>query len=221
MEATLFYSRNPNPRLAVATARYLDAPVSFEWAAPLAPDQQARFRPLNPNLRLPILVEDGASLWEVDAIACRLSQQVDSDFWRTGKDQPDMIRWISWAKSYFMHACDMVHFERGTKLRYHLGNQDQVAIADGIALFHESAGILANQLEHRQWLVGDSPSYADFRMAGFLPYNDVAKLPLGDYPAITAWYDRLTALAGWSDPFEGLDAPDLPPIPATTDPGVS
>lgn len=111
----LFFSRNPNPRLALAVARHLGVRMEFEWAAPFAPGQAERFRPLNANLSLPILVESGRSLWEADAIACRLSRVARSDFWRAGDDEPDMIRWISWGKENFMRACDMVHFERGTK----------------------------------------------------------------------------------------------------------
>lgn len=212
MDTILYFSRNPNPRLAVAVARYLNAPVQFEWAAPLAADQQERFRPLNPNLLLPILVENGKSLWEVDAIACRLSQMVDSNFWRAGIEQPDMIRWISWGKSNFVHACDIVHFELGTKLRYKLGETDTGEIEKGLSLFHKTAKLLADHLNDREWLVGDSPSYADFRMASFLPYNDVAKLPLENYLALSQWYERILELNGWLDPFDGLVAPDLPPI---------
>ena len=64
----LLYSRNPNPRLAVAVARQVSAPVEFEFAAPLAPGQAERYRPLNPCLRLPILVLPGdGSLWEATA----------------------------------------------------------------------------------------------------------------------------------------------------------
>ncbi len=213
MRATLYFSRNPNPRLAVAAARYLRAPVNLEWAAPLAPDQQERFRKINPNLRLPILVEDGESLWETDAIVCRLSQLVGSEFWRSGPEQPDMIRWICWAKGHFERACDMVHFERGTKLRYRLGEIDEQQIGKGLQLFHESAALLSDHLRGRDWLVGTSPSYADFRMAAFLPFNDVAKLPLEDYPEIERWYGQVARLDGWRDPFEGLSAPELPPIP--------
>ena len=94
MSAVLHYSRNPNPRLAVAVARYLNAPVTLEWAAPFHPDNSARFLALNPTQRIPILVEDGQPLWEADAIACRLSQLTGADFWRQGKAEPDMIRWI-------------------------------------------------------------------------------------------------------------------------------
>jgi glutathione S-transferase len=76
MTPKLYFSRNPNPRLVVAVAKHLAAPVSFEWAAPLAPGQAEKYRHLNPSLRLPILAENGGPLWEADAIAtkCNLLQ---------------------------------------------------------------------------------------------------------------------------------------------------
>jgi glutathione S-transferase len=209
----LFYSRNPNPRLAVAVARHLAAEVEFEFASPFAPGQAERFRPLNPNLSLPILVEAGKSLWEADAIACRLSRKVQSDFWRVGDDEPDMVRWISWGKENFVRACDMVQFERGTKQRYGLGPIDQQLIEEGLSRFRTAAAILDMELSGRNWLVGDAVSHADFRMASFLPFNDAARLPLGDYPNICRWNDRLEEIDAWRDPFRGLDAPELPPIP--------
>lgn len=211
---TLYYSRNPNPRLAVAVARYLDAPVNLEWAAPFHPDHAARFLALNPTQRIPILLEDDQPLWEADAIACRLSQLTGSDFWRQGIDQPDMIRWLSWGKENFVRACDMVSFETGTKLRYHIGPTDPAVVAEGTARFHQAAAILDRHLQTRDWLTGTTPSHADFRMATFLPFNDVMHLPLVEYPALAAWYARLMQIPAWADPFQGLNAPNLPPIPA-------
>lgn len=211
---TLYFSRNYNPRLAVAVARHLEAPVTYEFAAPLAPGQQERFRPLNPNLRVPILVEGDAALWEADAIACRLSRLAGSDFWRQGDDQPDMIRWLSWGTWNFVAACDKVHFERVTRRRYGLGPTDDGVIADGLAQFARSAPILDAHLAGRCWLLGDAVSYADFRMACVLPDGNPADLPLADYPALARWYQRLEAIEAWRDPFAGLDAPDLPPISA-------
>lgn len=213
MDRVLYFSRNPNPRLAVAVARHLAAPVRFEWAAPLAPGQAERFLPLNPSLRLPILTDEAGPLWEADAIACRLSQLTQSDFWRSGAEQPDMIRWISWARDHFMRACDIVHFERGTRQRYGMGPIDAALVAEGLDLFHRSAAVLEAQLQQREWLLPSGLSYADFRMAVFLPFNDVARLPLQDHPAVTAWHARLMALPAWAGPFEGLDAPELPPVP--------
>ena len=208
----LYYSRNPNPRLALAVARHLNAPVSLEWASPFSPDQAEKFKALNPTQLIPILVEDGQPLWEADAIACRLSMMVGSNFWRMDADLPDMIRWISWGKPHFVHACDMVHFEVGTKQRYGQGPADQAKIKAGLELFHRSATLLDAHLNGRDWLLNSGLSYADFRLATFLPYNDVAKLPLGDYANINRWNQNLLALAAWENPFEGLNTPELPPI---------
>ncbi len=211
--ATLYYSRNPNPRLAVAVARFLRAPVTLEWAATFDPAHSARFRKLNPTLLLPILVEDGRSLWEADAIACRLSMMVKSDFWRMNSDLPDMIRWISWGKANFVQAVDMVHFEYGTKQRYNLGPIDMAMVAEGRERFQRSATQLDAHLEGKDFLLESGLSFADFRMASYLPYNDVAGLPVADYPNVNRWHQRLSLLSAWSDPFEGLDTPELPPLP--------
>ena len=53
----LYFSRNYNPRLAVAAARFLKSPVEFEFASPFSPEQRERFLKLNPNQRVPVLVE--------------------------------------------------------------------------------------------------------------------------------------------------------------------
>ncbi|PBC01322.1 glutathione S-transferase family protein [Mesorhizobium sp. WSM3860] len=215
----LLFSRNPNPRLAVATARYLKAEVAYEFASPMAPGQAERYRALNPNLTLPILAGPGWSLWEADAIACRLSRDMRSDFWRTGDDEPEMIRWLSWGKENFVRACDMVHFERGTKQRWGLGPIDKALVEEGLRQFHVTAAILEAELCGRQWLVGNSVCYADFRMATFLAFNDAARLPLEDYPSLRRWYRRIEDIDAWRDPFQGLDAPQLPPVSSEAVPG--
>ena len=208
----LFFSRNPNPRLAVAVAKYLSSDIEFEFASPFSPDQSERFRQLNPSLSIPILTGPPRPLWEADAIACYLSRRAGSDFWRMGDAEPEMIRWLSWGKENFMRACDMVHFERGTKRRYALGPTNPQRIEEWLGEFHTAARILDAELADRAWLVDDIVSYADFRMAAFLPYNDVAKLPLDGYPSIRRWYCQLEAIEAWRDPFSGLEAPELPPI---------
>ena len=211
----LHFSRNFNPRLAVAASRYLNAPVEYCFAAPFDPAQSDHFRKLNLSLRIPILEEDDRPpLWEADAIACRLSQIVGSSFWRGGEALPDMIRWLSWGHNYFVRSCDLVHWERVTKQRYGIGPVRPDFLAEGLAGFAEAAAQLDAHLTGRDWLLKDGLSYADFRMACVLPYADVAALPLSDYPAVQAWHDRLMTLAAWADPFAGLDAPQLPEIRA-------
>jgi glutathione S-transferase len=203
----LYYSTNINPRVAVATARYLNAPLTY--IQPNAPDaaQRAELARLNPNGLYPILVEDdGASLWETDAIACRLSALMNSDFWRIGAAQPEMIRWISWANMHLNRDSDSVMWERVTKQRYNMGPPDAAAVAQGMAGFHKHMPVLEAALQARDWLCGDSVSYADFRVATILRFHAEAGLPLADYPHAHAWHARLMQIDAWSDPFASLSA---------------
>ena len=48
----LYFSRNPNPRLAVAVARHLMAEVTFEFASPFAP-AKSQTHPIAAHPRLP------------------------------------------------------------------------------------------------------------------------------------------------------------------------
>ena len=210
----LYFSRNYNPRLAVAAARHMNAPVTYEFAAPFAPDQQEKFRKFNPSLRVPILVDGEKTLWEADAIACRLSEVTGTNFWRTGPLLPETVRWLSWAHNNFVRACDLIHFERVTKQRYGLGPIWSDLVKDGLQLFAESAAQLDDHLSKQNWLIDDAVSYADFRMACVLPYADLAKIPYRDYSNVARWNDRLMSLPFWRDPFAGLHAPELPPIKA-------
>jgi glutathione S-transferase len=210
----LYFSRNYNPRLAVATARYLEIPLQFEFASPFDPQHIQHFRTLNPNHRLPILVEDdGTSVWEADAIACRLSQLAGSSFWRTGAAQSRMIQWLSWANGDFVAGCDKIHFERVTRQRYGLGPIRPHYVEDGLALFNEAAAVLDAHLAQQDWVLEDSISYVDFRMACVLPFADLAGLPLADYSNIARWFERLCQIEAWRDPFLDLEAPPLPAIP--------
>ena len=213
----LYFSRNPNPRLAVAVARHLGSPVTYSFASPFAPDQAEKFRMLNPSQLLPILEEPTGALWEADAIACRLSRLSGTGFWRTDDEEPDMIRWLSWGQGRFVAACDKVSFEFGTKQRYGFGPVDAAKVEEGIAQFRQSAAMLESELSGRDFLLRSGLSYADFRMATFLPYNDVAGLPLEEFPALQAWYDRLQAIPAWADPFAGLEAPRLPVVPLASE----
>ena len=201
----LHYTHNLNPRVAVAAARHLGAPVRFVRANPRDPKHIHAFRALNPNALAPVLEDDdGSTLWETDAIVCRLSALVGSDFWRIGAEQPKMIQWISWATHHLNRAADPVYFYRVVWPTFSRDPIDQAEVDKGLRDFREHAAILDAALANSAWLVGDRPSYADFRAASALPFAEVAGLPLEAFPAIRRWHDRLLAFDAWRDPFAGL-----------------
>lgn len=203
----LYYSHNSNPRVAVASARYLNSPVDFVMANPRHPDHEAAFRPINPNTLVPVLAEEGrANLWEADAIACRLSAIAGSDFWPLDARLPELIKWLSWSAHHLNAAAGTFYFEHIVRPQIFTRGPDETALAEAAQSLKRLLPILDQALEGRPWLLGERLSYADFRTGTYLPFTEGAMLPFGQYANIARWHDRLRQIDGWRAPFEGLDA---------------
>jgi glutathione S-transferase len=208
----LYYSNNLNPRVAVAVAQHLESPVEYIFVSPRHPDHEEAFRSINPNTLVPVLVEANRTLWETDAIACRLSAVAGSDFWRTDEHLPDMVMWISWASSHLNSAAGTLYFynvvvpkmtpasDRGASIPL----PNPAVLEEALRDFRHFAAILDGKLEDRRWLLGEALSYADFRVATALPFAQGAGLPVSDFPNVKRWHDQLWALDAWRAPFEHL-----------------
>ncbi|OEO31223.1 hypothetical protein VW23_017365 [Devosia insulae DS-56] len=199
----LYYTHNINPRVAVATARYLKAPVEFIRIQPKGADEEM-IRPFNPNTLAPVLVEDdGTSLWETDAITLRLAKLTGSDFWQTDR-LDEMLQWVSWSAHHFTRAGGTYAFENVTMVNVPGWTRNVAALAEAEADLRQLGPILDRVLAGRDWLVGSRLSYADFRVATALPFAEAAGIPIDGYGNIRRWYDRLNQLEAWREPFAGL-----------------
>jgi len=200
----LYYSHNLNPRVAVAVARYLKSPVEYVRAMPRHPAHEEAFRPINPNTLVPVLVEEHQTLWETDAIACRLAQLAGSPFWCAGDRLPNMLMWISWSTHHFTLPASNHYFERLVKPTFSDEPANEARLAEDMETFRKYAAILDQYLKLHTWLVDERLSYADFRTASVLPFARGARLPLADYPNIERWHARLEEIDAWREPFAGL-----------------
>ena len=200
----LFYSHNLNPRVAVAVARYLESPVEYIRVSPRHPDQIGAFREINPNALVPVLSDGTTTLWETDAIACRLSGMSGSDFWRTNETLPEMMMWVSWSAYHLTRAADPLYFYRVVAPTFSAKPPDPAILEQALRDFRTHAAILDDHLQGRKWIMGDRISYADFRVATPLPFAEGAGLPLSEFPNISLWHERLNAIDAWRDPFSGL-----------------
>ena len=163
-----------------------------------------KFRPLNPNTRAPLLVEEQLTLWETDAIALRLSALSGSGFWPSDR-QAEMMMWVSWSAHHFTQAGGTFYSENIIVPQFFNRPPDEKTLQAAGADFQEFATVLDNILAGRDWLVGDQLTYADFRVATSLPFAERARLPLAGFANIVKWHDRLTQIDAWRDPFAGLD----------------
>lgn len=200
----LFYSRNLNPRVAVAVARHLGLAVEFVAASPMHPDQQDAFRPINPNTRVPVLKTGGRTYWETDAVACKLSALAGSDFWRTDDSAPEMIMWVSWATHHLNRAGDVFYFWKLVAPTFMDFQPEQSVFDEAMGDWRTFMGILDDQLKGRTWLVDDRLSYADFRVGTCFPFATAAGLPLEEFPEVHRLAGQLMQIDAWRDPFAGL-----------------
>ena len=200
----LYYSHNSGPRVTVATARHINAPVEFIRANPTDPQQKVFYKALNPNRRVPILVEGDKTLWEADAVVCRMCQITNSGFWPMDY-LPDLIRWLSWNAWHFGPAASGLYFEYVVKPMYNIPPAPQSQLEGFMKDFRYYARILNAALEGRDWLINNTLSYADFRVAFVFPYADRCGLPLDDFPNLARLNRQLNEIPAWRDPFKGLE----------------
>jgi glutathione S-transferase len=112
--------------------------------------------------------------------------------------------WLSWSAHHFTAAGGVFYFENIIRPRFSGKPADPDAIGNAADDFHRFACVLNDTLANRTWLLEDRMTYADFRVASVLPFAEAAKLPLGHYPNIVRWHERLNLVDAWRSPFEGL-----------------
>lgn len=199
----LYYAETLAPRKACAVARYLGMQMEYAY---LDLGRGEHLKPayltLNPNGKVPCLVDGQRSIWEADAIICHLAQHAQSPLWPTEPErQSDALRWLSWNSQHFYRHGGSLYFEHLIKPAIGLGAPDSANVAEAQRWFRKHAAVLDRHLTDRTWLLGDQMSIADFSVAVTLPYASRAAMPLDEFPNIVRWHDRLNELEAWRNPF--------------------
>jgi glutathione S-transferase len=198
----LYYSDVLMPRKACAVAQYLKAPVEFVYlhlnkGEHKTPD----YLKLNPNGKVPTLVDGDRVVWEADAILCALAQKMKSDLLPTDGRLVEVQRWLSWNAYQFNPGGSTLYFEYVIKPRFNIGPVDDAEVKTAQATFRTYGAMLDAHLKGRKWLVGDTLTIADFSVAVTLHYAEKAHIPLDEFPEMRRWHDQLNALDAWRNPF--------------------
>lgn len=191
---------SPNSRRVVAVLKHLQIPcelqtIDLSKREQLAPD----FIQLNPNHKLPTLVDGDFVLWESNAIMQYLCSKVaHNTLYPTDPvKQADINRWLFWQTAHWGSACGILIFERIIKPAFKLGEPDIQEVAKGEELVHRFASVLEAHLQGREWLVGDNLTLADYAVGSFLDLAAMAQFPLAPYSEIPRWYRQIEQLPAW------------------------
>ncbi|MBT2186878.1 glutathione S-transferase family protein [Sphingobium nicotianae] len=150
---------------------------------------------VNANGRIPVLQVGNRFLPESNA-ACHWlaagSVLIPSD--RFG--QADMLRWMFWEQYNHEPNVATLRFWLASIGERALTEMQRSQIAGKRAAGEAALTLMADELNRRDWLVGDAPSLADICL---FPYTHVAGeggFDLARWPSIGRWIARMEALPG-------------------------
>lgn len=204
----LYYFETINGQKVCAVAKYLDAPVEYihvdlAKGEHKSPDYLA----INPNGKIPALLDGDIALWESNAIMCHLAHKAKSDLWPTDPvKQIEVLKWLSWNSEHFTRHAGTLYFNHVIKPKFGIGAPDEKAVEEAIGFARQFVAVLDRELEGRTFLLGDHLTVADFAVSVTLPQAETIKLPLQGFKNIARWKEQLEDIPAWREPFPSTQA---------------
>jgi glutathione S-transferase len=196
-----YHPLSSNSRRAVLTALHLNVSLELVVVDLLKGQHKApEFLRLNPNGKVPLLEDDGFTLWESHAIMQYLADGVTGQelYPLEVKARADVNRWLFWSAYHFTPAVGFISRERvSKKMVGGAGGPDGIEIARGEALLTAAAQVLDDHLARNEWIAQDRLTLADLAIASPLMHTVAAELPVTGYTNLQAWFARVQALDAW------------------------
>ncbi|HMM87675.1 glutathione S-transferase family protein [Bradyrhizobium sp.] len=153
--------------------------------------QTAEYLRLNPNARIPTLVDGDVVLWESMAINLYLAQKYDGPMHCTNPEVLGLAaQWSFWAMLEIEHL--LLHLLEHRALLAEFA-RDPSAIERNELLLKKPLGVLNDALAGRDYLAGTSFTVADLNVASILVWAKMARLDLSAYPDLTRWLNGCLA----------------------------
>ena len=199
----LYYFESINPQKACAVAKHLGSPAELVRVDLAKGEHKApEYLAINPNGKVPTLVDGESKIWEANAIMAHLARAAGSDLWPRDEDlQIELTRWLSWDAQHFTRHAGGLYFQFIIKPLFFGDKPDLAAVEEATGLFRRFAAVLDDHLRGRKYILGDTLTIADFATAITLPYAEKSKIPIAEFPEIERWHARLNELPAWREPF--------------------
>ncbi|HLT77778.1 MAG TPA: glutathione S-transferase family protein [Ferrovibrio sp.] len=158
----------------------------------------AEFLELNRFGQVPVLVHDGLNLCQSFAILEYLAEVTGKFAPATMEERQRIREWLFWDADRLSPGIGRTRFfERFAK--------PDAAVMDYMRMNAEAGlGVLNAQLEGKRFLVGERPTIADIGCFGTLIHMAEGRFELANWPNVKTWWDRMSALPGFTPPYDLL-----------------
>jgi glutathione S-transferase len=195
-----YHSMSPNGRRAIVTLRQLgleadEIVIEFARGDLTTP----AYTELNPNQKIPTLVDDDFVLWESNAIMQYLaSKKPESGLLPTDeRARADVLRWQCWNLAHFAPAAGTYNWENLLKKSFGGGDPDTAKLSAADKEMTRFGGVLDRHLQGKSYLCGERLTVADLAIACTLMYRAAARVPLAAFGEVRRWMDSIEALPSW------------------------
>lgn len=154
--------------------------------------RDAAFLALNPNGRVPVLVDDDFVLWESNAILGYLATKRGSLLPTEPRARADVDRFLYFQAAHVAPAVGKVAFELVAKKLSGRGAPDLAVVDVGRAEFAAVSRVFDSVLGDREVVAGEL-SIADFALAASYSLALDVKLDTAPFPRVDAWLKRMLA----------------------------
>lgn len=184
-------------RRCVATIRHLGLEVELrDVDLGAGAHHTPGFVAMNPNRKVPVLVDGDLVLWESLAIVNYLAEHRPGVLLpSTPAGRADALRWQAWTVSRFNAASSVFLFENLVKGFFQLGAPDAARLAATTPEILACLDVLEGALTGRAFLCGEQPTVADVTLYPTFEQAALIGLPgVTERPALSAWVGRMAAL---------------------------
>jgi glutathione S-transferase len=180
---------SPNARKVHAVASELGLDLDTHTVDLRAGEQRSpEYLALNPNGKVPTLVDGDTVLWESNAILCYLASKKDTELWPQSDKRYDILRWMFWDANHLNKASLRLF---GQKF-FSRGNPDMAVVESANKAFRKHATVLDGQLEREEFLTGDTLTLADFVVGLNFAYGTALDLPIDGLDNVARWWSKLS-----------------------------
>jgi glutathione S-transferase len=195
-----YHPASPNGRRAILTLRQLgleaeEIVVDFARGDLTTPE----YTKLNPNQKIPTLVDGDFVLWESNAIMQYLAAKKPESglLPRDERGRADVLRWQCWNMNHFAPTVGTFNWENLLKRVFNAGEPDAAKLAQAEKELPRFAKVLDAQLSARRYVTGDALTVADLSIAASLMFRIPARVPLEPYPNVRRMMESIEALDAW------------------------
>lgn len=165
------------------------------------------FLAMNPHGLSPVMVDGDFVLYEASAINLYLAEKAGGALLgSTPRERHEVLQWMFWSGEQWRVFATLTFDERVGK-RFAGQAEDESIVRLAFHKIRAAAAVLDAHLAHRRFIVGEQLTLADLDIAAPFSQSGRTKIPVGDYPHLMAWQQRLLAtVPAWATTKAEVDA---------------